>query len=71
LNSGKIVSRVGDQLVVELAGGGVPDMGRAVFCGSQRIGSVFDIIGRVESPYVVVRTRNLSDSQLGKQVQFK
>lgn len=71
LNSGKIVSRVGDQTVVELLDSTVPNMGQGVFLDGKKVGAVFDIIGRMDKPYVVLRTRALSESSIGKQVQFK
>ncbi|MCX6695615.1 MAG: hypothetical protein NTU61_04905 [Candidatus Altiarchaeota archaeon] len=71
MNSGKIVSKVGDQIVVELAGVGIPGLGKRAFCNGKNVGVVFDIIGRVEKPHVVVRTRNLEANLIGKLIQFK
>ena len=71
MNSGKIVSRVGDQTVVELKSSDIPGFGLGAFCEGRKIGVVFDVIGRTDKPYVVVRTRTPDDSLVGKQVQFK
>ena len=70
MNSGKIVSRVGDQAVAELTDQNIPEIGKPAYCGTTKIGAVFDIIGRKEKPYIVIRTRS-QENLIGKQVQFK
>ena len=71
MDSGKVVSKVGDQVVVELPTEKVPKLGMQAFCDGSRVGVVFDIIGRVDKPYVVVRTRDLEGKFIGKQMVFK
>ncbi|MDD5111673.1 MAG: hypothetical protein PHG85_03945 [Candidatus Altiarchaeota archaeon] len=53
--SGRIVSHIGNQAVVEMSGNDIPDLGWSVSTGGRKIGSVFDVIGSVRKPYVVVR----------------
>jgi rRNA processing protein Gar1 len=53
--SGRIVSHIGNQAVVEMSGREIPDLGWTVSSGGKKIGSVFDVIGSVRKPYVVVR----------------
>lgn len=58
MDLGKITSCVGNQAVVEAHADSInkAELGSDVFLNkSHKIGIVFDIIGRVSSPYVVVR----------------
>ncbi|MFH1125789.1 MAG: hypothetical protein V1703_01570 [Candidatus Altiarchaeota archaeon] len=52
---GRIVSQIGNQLVAEMPSTEVPELGSSVFVNGKKMGVVFDVIGVVEKPYVVVR----------------
>jgi len=52
--SGRIVSHVGNQAVVELSSKNVPELRSSVSVNGKKIGKVFDVIGNVDKPYVVV-----------------
>lgn len=53
--SGRIISQVGNQAVVEISSQETPELGSSVSIDGKKIGSVFDVIGNVEKPHVVVR----------------
>lgn len=57
MRAGKVISQVSNQLVVSFSGGSVfPQLGLAINSGkSKSIGKSSDVIGRVSSPYVVVK----------------
>jgi len=67
----RIVSRIGNQAVVELSSEKIPILGSPVLSGGRKIGMVFDIIGSVEKPYVVVRlSSNVSTDVIGLTVSW-
>ena len=68
--SGTIVSCVGNQAVVEISSDDVPEFGCDVSSGGRKIGRVFDIIGNVKKPYVVVKLSNLKQKTVGCQVSW-
>ena len=53
--SERIVSNIGNQAVVEMSSRNVPEIGSVVSIDGKKVGNVFDVIGNVEKPYVVVR----------------
>jgi rRNA processing protein Gar1 len=61
--SGRIVSHIGNQVVAESSSKDVPDLRSNVYANGRKIGSVFDLIGNVEKPYIVVRLLS-SDSRI-------
>lgn len=54
MDSGEIVSVVGDQAVV-VPSGRLPDIGVKIFVKDGIVGRVADIIGAVDRPYYVVK----------------
>jgi len=68
--SGRVVSYVGNQAVVEISSANVPDFGCVVSAGGRKIGRVFDVIGNVEKPYVVVKLSDLNRMSAGCQVSW-
>jgi len=81
LKTGKIVSCVGNEIIsalvpdskISLDFGRVNDLyGKTVYVDDSAIGKVCDVIGRVSSPYVVIRKRkNLPSSLIGRSIQIK
>jgi rRNA processing protein Gar1 len=69
--SERIVSRVGNQAVIELSSAKIPVLGSPVISGGMKIGTVFDVIGSVEKPYVVVRlSAHASPDVVGRSVSW-
>ena len=53
---GTIKSQIGDLVIVETsASEELPELGKTFSLGKNKIGKVFDIIGNVKNPYVVVK----------------
>jgi rRNA processing protein Gar1 len=68
---GRVVSHIGNQVVVEMSSSQVPDLGVVVSAGGKKIGRVFDVIGNVEKPYVIVGlSRNAKQTVVGSQVSW-
>jgi rRNA processing protein Gar1 len=69
--SGRIVSRIGNQAVVEMSSREIPELGSGVFLSGRKIGRVFDVIGSVEKPLVVVGlSRGADASIIGRDVSW-
>jgi len=69
----RITSIVGDKIVVCVSPSSVEQIyGKVVSIGKKRIGKVFDIIGRVDNPYIVIKlfSNMKSDSSrlIGKEI---
>lgn len=70
--SGRIVSRIGNQAVVEMSYREIPDLGSGVFVSGRKIGRVFDVIGSVDKPLLVVGlSRNADNKIIGCSVSWE
>lgn len=62
LKIGKVVSEIGNEVVASFSDSEIPDdlraasrlYGKKISLGSRK-GRIFDVIGRVDSPYLVIR----------------
>ena len=64
LESGEVTSIVGEQVVVKSTAN-PPKIGSPVYSGKIKVGVVADIIGSVESPYIVVKPQANAKIQVG------
>jgi len=73
LVSGKIISQVGDELVIQTASNETPKIGDTVSCESQAIGRVYDIIGNAKNPYPVAKLAKTLNKKkfIDKNVEVK
>ena len=53
--SGRVLSCIGNQAVVDISSSSIPKISSNVSISGKKIGRVFDVIGHVEKPYVVVK----------------
>jgi rRNA processing protein Gar1 len=67
LNTGKVSSVVGDQVVVESASE-PPRIGAKAYLGRDKVGVVADVIGRVDRPYFIVKPDAKSKLKAGDEI---
>ena len=69
---GKIKSIVGNEIVVESKElKELPKVGSIAFVQEKRIGRIFDIIGRVTMPYVIIKAfRNINSEELINELVY-
>jgi rRNA processing protein Gar1 len=68
LNTGEVISIVGDQVVVKAASN-PPAMGTVVYSEKGKLGIVADIIGPVDKPYFVVKPQGNAKVSVGDRVK--
>jgi rRNA processing protein Gar1 len=71
LNIGKIISKVGDQVVIESTTNNTQTLKKTTYTSRGALGPVVDIIGRTNKPYLIVKPHKNVRYNVGDVVHVK